>query len=106
MNNMKYLVLICALAILALIVPQEASGNPSFAVDTPLHGETSNRWAFMTAWGLTTGDHSVSPSWYNGKYLWYHDVWYWNEWYAQFLYNQGTGRTAELVWYFCQIHVQ
>ena len=78
----------------------------SFDTSQPIAGTAVNRWSFMTAWNLTTGALSVSPSWQNGSYTWNHPADNYQQWIARFVYNQGTGKTAGLAWYYRQSHVQ
>ena len=83
-----------------------AQANPLFNTTQPVAGYTTSRWAFLTAWNLSTGVQSVSASWYNGRSVWSHPVTAQQQWIARFVYDQGTGQTRELAWYYSQPHVQ
>ncbi|HPG01188.1 MAG TPA: CARDB domain-containing protein [Kiritimatiellia bacterium] len=78
----------------------------SFDTSQPIAGSAVNRWSFMTAWNLTTGALSVSPSWQNGSYTWNHPADNYQQWIARFAYDQVTGQTTALAWYYRQAHVQ
>ena len=80
--------------------------NPIFNTTQPVAGYTVNRWSYMTAWNLSTGALSLSPSWYNGRNVWNHPVTSKQQWIARFVYDQSLGQTRELAWYYTQDHVQ
>lgn len=71
-----------------------------------IRGVTDSVWAFMTAWNLATGTLDVSPSFRNTTYAWDHPAPGYQQWIARFVYNQGTGKTTGLAWYYRQPHVQ
>ncbi|HPG01186.1 MAG TPA: CARDB domain-containing protein [Kiritimatiellia bacterium] len=71
-----------------------------------IRGVADSAWAFMTAWNLSTGALNVSPSFRNTTYVWEHPTPGYQQWIARFVYNQGTGKTAGLAWYYRQSHVQ
>lgn len=71
-----------------------------------IRGVADSAWAFMTAWNLTTGALNVSPSFRNSTYVWEHPTPGYQQWIARFIYNQGTGKTTGLAWYYRQAHVQ
>ena len=79
---------------------------PIFDASQPIAGNAANRWSFMTAWNLTTGVQSVSPSWQNGSYTWNHPAAGYQQWIARFAYDQVTGKTTSLAWYYRQAHIQ
>lgn len=79
---------------------------PIFDASQPIAGNAVNRWSFMTAWNLATGVQSVSPSWQNGSYTWNHPAAGYQQWIARFAYDQVTGKTTSLAWYYRQAHVQ
>ncbi len=69
-------------------------------------GLAVNRWSFMTAWNLATGSLAVSPRWWHGVYTWEHAASGHQQWIARFTYDESTGRTTSLAWYYRQSHVQ
>ncbi len=69
-------------------------------------GSTANHWAFMTAWDLSSGELQVSPSWFNGEYIWNFNQPHYQHWVCKFIYDQATGATRELQWSFRQVHIQ
>ncbi len=91
---------------LACVWVAETKANQYFPTQQVLRGWANNDWSFMTAWDLSTGALTQSPDWYNGEYLWrWTNVSYYH-WIALFIYDDGSGRTQELTWYWIQPHVQ
>lgn len=82
-----------------------AAANPDLHSSQPIAGWSDNSWSFMTAWNLSSGLLQVSPNWFSGRQLWTHAAPK-NQWIARFTYNQVTGQTAELAWYYSQWFVQ
>jgi len=80
--------------------------SPTFNMIQRITCSAVNKWAFLTAWNLATGVQSVSPSWYKGRSVWSHPVTAQQQWIARFVYDQGTGQTRELAWFYSQPHVQ
>ena len=79
---------------------------PAFDASQPIAGSAVNRWSYMTAWNLVTGSLNVSPSWQNGSYTWNHPAEGGEQWIARFAYDQVTGKTTSLAWYYRQAHIQ
>lgn len=94
------------IAIMALWVAGSAFANPQFNNNQTIAGRTTDRWTFMTAWNLSSGAFQVSPNWFNGRSVWSHAASTHTQWIARFVYDQTSGQTRELAWYYSQIHVQ
>lgn len=77
-----------------------------FDAAQPIAGYAVNRWSFMTAWNLSTGALEMSPRWRNGVQTWEHSAAGHQQWIARFSYDDTTGRTTALAWYYRQSHVQ
>ncbi len=71
-----------------------------------IHGVSSGGWSYLTAWNLSSGALQMSGSWWSGAHRFEHSAPYYREWIARFIYNQSTGRTAALAWFYAQPHVQ
>ncbi len=77
-----------------------------FDTSQPITGWANNRWSFMSAWNLSTGALEVSPRWNNGPLTWNHTADAYQQWIARFVYDEVTGKTTALAWYFRQSHIQ
>ena len=82
------------------------TANQVFDATQPITGTSASRWAFMTAWNLSSGALLMSPTWYNGNSTWNHDASGTQQWIARFVYDQSAGQTRALAWYYRQDHVQ
>lgn len=79
---------------------------PAFNTIQRLTCSAVNKWSFLTAWNLSTSGLEMSASWYNGSFTWEHTAAGSQQWIARFAYDQGTGKTTALAWYYRQAHVQ
>lgn len=77
-----------------------------FDTRQPITGWANNRWSFLTAWNLSTGALEVSPRWRNGYLTWEHTADAYQQWIARFVYDEGTGKTTAMAWFYRQSHVQ
>lgn len=93
-------------AVLVMGVAFSANAQQSMSITQSIHGYSSGGWSFLTAWNLSTGAQQVSTGWYSGARRFEHSVSAWRQWIARFIYNQSTGRTAALAWYYDQPHFQ
>jgi len=91
--------------VLLLLLPCSKGANPDFASSQGAAGWTANRWSYMTAWNLSSGALSVGTQWYNGRQVMNHAV-VKQQWIARFIYDQSTGQTRQLSWFYYQDHVQ
>lgn len=96
---------ILGMLLTASLAPHARAANPDFATTQGVAGWTANRWAYMTAWNLSSGALSVGSQWYNGRTVMNHAVAK-NQWIARFVYDQTTGQTRQLAWFYTQDHVQ
>lgn len=101
----KTLIPLLGLLLVTAFLLGAADANPTIGTTQGIVGRTTSRWAFMTAWNLATGVQSVSPSWYNSTSVWNHPAGQ-QQWIARFVYDQSTGQTRELAWFYGQPHVQ
>ena len=69
-------------------------------------GYSPGQWGFMTAWNLSTGGLQQSSSWRTGTHRFDHAYPTYRQWIARFVYNQSTGRTTDMAWFYGQPHVQ
>lgn len=79
--------------------------NPDLYSLQPVAGWAENRWSFMTAWNLSSGQLEMSPAFYSGRQVWHHNAPK-TQWIGRFIYDQGTGRTSELAWFYSQWFAQ
>lgn len=79
---------------------------PTFHTIQRLTCSAVNKWSFLTAWNLSTSGLEASASWRNGSFTWEHTAAGSQQWIARFAYDQGTGKTTALAWYYRQAHVQ
>lgn len=96
------------LLVVALFVarfPIALRANPDLYSFQPVAGLAESSWSFMTAWNLSTGHLEISPTFYNERSVWFHSAPK-LQWIGRFIYDQSSGQTAELAWYYGDWFVQ
>ncbi len=97
-NSLIVVLLLAGLAV-------NANAVQYFNYSQPVNGYASSDWSFMTAWNLYTGEFKAGSDWYSGTYTLFYNLPNYN-WVALFVYDDGTQRTRELCWSWCQSHIQ
>lgn len=99
------LTLTLALLLISAVFVGETQAAPAFSTTQTAIGESYYRWIFLTAWNLSSGALSQSQTGYHGPCVFNHPAPQ-QQWIARFIYDQTTGKTRELAWYYSQPHVQ
>ncbi|HPG01185.1 MAG TPA: hypothetical protein PLE77_14095 [Kiritimatiellia bacterium] len=99
------LILTIGLLLISVVFVGETHAGPTFSTSQIIIGVSYYRWMFMTAWNLSSGALYQSNTGYNGPSVFNHPAPQ-QQWIARFIYDQTTGQTRELAWYYSQDHVQ
>lgn len=99
------LILTLALLLISVVFVGETQAAPVWDTTQTIRGTSSYRWTFLTAWNLSSGALSQSQASYHGPF-WLNHPAPQQQWIARFIYDQSSGQTRELAWFYRQPHVQ